>query len=100
MSFKVVERLSPEEKLGVVVTVDGRPQVIEYSDLPPELAGRRVPEGPLELWAGSIAVHILERSFIERLVRRASPAVPSRDQESRLRRRQRPERSSRPSPTP
>jgi UDP-N-acetylglucosamine/UDP-N-acetylgalactosamine diphosphorylase len=68
MSFKVVERLSPEEKLGVVVSVDGRPQVIEYSDLPPELAGLREPEGRLELWAGSIAVHILERSFIERLV--------------------------------
>src|SRR5262249_2473127 len=40
MSFKVVERLSPEEKLGAVVSVQGRPQVIEYSDLPPELAGR------------------------------------------------------------
>ncbi|MGP0063974.1 MAG: UTP--glucose-1-phosphate uridylyltransferase [Isosphaeraceae bacterium] len=68
MSFKVVERLSPDEKLGVVVSVGGRPQVIEYSDLPPDLAGRREPEGRLELWAGSIAVHILERSFIERLV--------------------------------
>jgi UDP-N-acetylglucosamine/UDP-N-acetylgalactosamine diphosphorylase len=67
LSFKVVERLTPEEKLGVVVMVDGRPQVIEYSDLPPALAARRVPEGTLELWAGSIAVHILERSFIERL---------------------------------
>ena len=67
LSFKVVERLTPDEKLGVVVMVDGRPKVIEYSDLPPELAGRRVPEGALELWAGSIAVHILERSFIERL---------------------------------
>ena len=39
VSFKVVERISPEEKLGVVVAVDGRPQVIEYSDLPAELAG-------------------------------------------------------------
>jgi UDP-N-acetylglucosamine/UDP-N-acetylgalactosamine diphosphorylase len=68
VSFKVVERLAPEEKLGVVVAVDGRPQVIEYSDLPAELAGKRVLEGSLELWAGSIAVHILERSFIERLV--------------------------------
>jgi UDP-N-acetylglucosamine/UDP-N-acetylgalactosamine diphosphorylase len=67
MSFKVVERLSPGEKLGVVVSVDGRPQVIEYSDLPDEFAGRREPEGRLELWAGSIAVHILERTFIERL---------------------------------
>jgi UDP-N-acetylglucosamine/UDP-N-acetylgalactosamine diphosphorylase len=68
MSFKVIERLSPDEKLGVVVTVDGRPQVIEYSDLPPELAGRREPEGRLELWAGSIAIHVLERPFVERIV--------------------------------
>jgi UDP-N-acetylglucosamine/UDP-N-acetylgalactosamine diphosphorylase len=68
MSFKVIERLSPDEKLGVVVRVDGRPQVIEYSDLPAELAGRREPEGRLELWAGSIAIHVLERTFIERLV--------------------------------
>ena len=69
VSFKVVERVAPDEKLGVVVTVDGHPQVIEYSDLPARGAGGpRVPEGPLELWAGSIAVHILERSFIERLV--------------------------------
>jgi UDP-N-acetylglucosamine/UDP-N-acetylgalactosamine diphosphorylase len=67
ISFKVVERLSPDEKLGVVVAVDGRPQVIEYSDLPPELASRRGPDGTLELWAGSIAVHVLDRSFIERL---------------------------------
>ena len=73
LSFKVVERLSPDEKLGVVVTVDGRPRVIEYSDLPVALAERRLPEGPLELWAGSIAVHILERSFIERLVAELQP---------------------------
>jgi UDP-N-acetylglucosamine/UDP-N-acetylgalactosamine diphosphorylase len=67
MSFKTIERLSPDEKLGVVVTVDGVPRVIEYSDLPPELAGRREPEGRLELSAGSIAIHVLERSFIERV---------------------------------
>ncbi len=67
MSFKVIEKLVPDERLGVVVRVDGRPQVIEYSDLPPELAERREPDGRLELWAGSIAVHILEREFIERL---------------------------------
>jgi UDP-N-acetylglucosamine/UDP-N-acetylgalactosamine diphosphorylase len=70
LSFKVVERLSPDEKLGVVVLVDGRPQVIEYSDLSPELAARRVFEGQLELWAGSIAVHVIERACIERLVGR------------------------------
>jgi UDP-N-acetylglucosamine/UDP-N-acetylgalactosamine diphosphorylase len=69
VSFKVVERLTPDEKLGVVVKVDGRPQVIEYSDLSPELAARRAPDGGmLELWAGSIAIHLFERTFIERLV--------------------------------
>ena len=68
MSFKVIEKVAPEEKLGVVVRVDGRPQVIEYSDLPAELAELREPDGSLQLWAGSIAVHALERSFVGRLV--------------------------------
>ncbi len=68
VSFKVIEKLAPDEKLGVVVRVDGTPQVIEYSDLPAELAELREPDGGLRYWAGSIAVHILERAFIERLV--------------------------------
>ena len=70
VSFKVIEKLAPDEKVGVVVRRDGRPQVIEYSDLPDELAERRSPEGNLELWAGSIAIHILERTFIDRIVGR------------------------------
>jgi UDP-N-acetylglucosamine/UDP-N-acetylgalactosamine diphosphorylase len=68
MSFKVIEKVQPDEKLGVVVLVAGRPEVIEYSDLPADLAERRGPEGGLELWAGSIAIHVLERAFVERLV--------------------------------
>jgi UDP-N-acetylglucosamine/UDP-N-acetylgalactosamine diphosphorylase len=67
MSFKVIEKIAPEEKLGVVVSVEGKPQVIEYSDLPRELAERRAPEGGLELWAGSIAVHLFDRAFVEQL---------------------------------
>lgn len=68
MSFKVVEKIQPDEKLGLVVQINGVTQVIEYSDLDPELAQRRNPEGGLELWAGSIAVHLLEREFVERLM--------------------------------
>jgi UDP-N-acetylglucosamine/UDP-N-acetylgalactosamine diphosphorylase len=71
VSFKVVEKVHPEEKVGVVVEVDGRPRVIEYSDLPTELAEWRAADGSLELWAGSIAIHIFERSFIERIVSKA-----------------------------
>jgi UDP-N-acetylglucosamine/UDP-N-acetylgalactosamine diphosphorylase len=68
ISFKVVEKQRPEEKVGVVVQVDGHAQVIEYSDLPAELAERREPDGGLQLWAGSIAIHCFDRAFLERLV--------------------------------
>lgn len=68
MSLKVIEKLAPDEKVGVVVDVDGRPQIIEYSDLPRPLAEARNEEGQLAYWAGSIAIHILERSFVQRLV--------------------------------
>lgn len=72
VSFKVVEKVRPDEKVGVVVEADGRPQVIEYSDLPPELAERREPDGGLRFWAGSIAIHVFDRAFIERIVGEAS----------------------------
>ena len=60
MSLKVVLKLTADEKLGAVVEVDGRPRIVEYSDLPADLAGRRTPEGGLEFWAGSIAVHVFD----------------------------------------
>lgn len=72
VSFKIVEKVEPDERVGVVVEVEGRPTVIEYSDLPPALAELREPDGGLSLWAGSIAIHLFERSFIERIVGDAS----------------------------
>ena len=68
ISFKVVVKQRPHEKVGLVAEVAGRPLVIEYSDLPEDLADRRDPDGKLELWAGNIATHVLERDFLERLV--------------------------------
>ena len=67
VSFKVVEKVAPDEKVGVVVQVDGVPRVIEYSDLPAALAERRAPDGGLELSAGSIAIHAFDREFVERI---------------------------------
>ncbi len=71
VSFKVVEKIEPDERVGVVVELDGRPTVIEYSDLPAELGEMREPDGSLTLAAGSIAIHLFEREFIERIVGRA-----------------------------
>ncbi|GIW88663.1 MAG: UDP-N-acetylhexosamine pyrophosphorylase [Isosphaeraceae bacterium] len=91
VSFKVVEKVDPAERVGVVVELEGRPTVIEYSDLPAELAERREPDGSLALAAGSIAIHLFERSFIERIVgqaelpyHRAIKKMAYMDEEGRL----------------
>ncbi|HMM48452.1 MAG TPA: UTP--glucose-1-phosphate uridylyltransferase [Miltoncostaeaceae bacterium] len=67
MSSVVVRKLSPEERMGVIAHVDGLPGVVEYSDLPDELAGARTADGELVFWAGSIAVHCIQLRFAQRL---------------------------------
>jgi UDP-N-acetylglucosamine/UDP-N-acetylgalactosamine diphosphorylase len=66
-SLKVVRKRSADEKVGVVVRQGGRPTVIEYSDLPTRLAEQRDPDGRLTHWAGSIAIHVFSRAFLERI---------------------------------
>ncbi len=65
MSTKVVLKAYPEERLGVPALVDGRPGIIEYSDLDPELMHSRT-AGGLEFPHGSIAIHLLNTSFAAR----------------------------------
>jgi UDP-N-acetylglucosamine/UDP-N-acetylgalactosamine diphosphorylase len=67
MSSKTVPKAGPLEKVGNFVIGDGVLQVIEYSDLPDELAKQTNPDGSLRFNAGSIAIHALRRSFVERL---------------------------------
>jgi UDP-N-acetylglucosamine/UDP-N-acetylgalactosamine diphosphorylase len=63
MTSVVVRKLGPEEKMGVIARVDGKTAVVEYSDLPEELAQARDEDGELVYWAGSIAVHCIEVAF-------------------------------------
>ena len=67
MSSKTLIKAHPLEKVGNFCVVDGRITVIEYSDLPDEHAHRKNPDGTLVFELGSIAIHILSRSFVERL---------------------------------
>jgi UDP-N-acetylglucosamine/UDP-N-acetylgalactosamine diphosphorylase len=50
------------------VAIDGRVQVIEYSDFPSDVAERRDAKGALEFWAGSIAVHVFAVDFLQRML--------------------------------
>ncbi len=67
LSTKVVAKRSAEEKMGVLVDVDGRTQIIEYSDMPDEVK-QQTENGQLRFWAGNTAMHVFSRSFLERLL--------------------------------
>ena len=67
MSSKTVPKAGPMERVGNFVLGDGVLQVIEYSDLPESLATQTNPDGSLRFNLGSIAIHALRVSFIERL---------------------------------
>jgi UDP-N-acetylglucosamine/UDP-N-acetylgalactosamine diphosphorylase len=69
MSLKVVAKRDAAEKVGVVVERSGRLEVIEYSDLPAEVAGLTDERGELLHWAGSIAIHVFSVDFLRRVAR-------------------------------
>jgi UDP-N-acetylglucosamine/UDP-N-acetylgalactosamine diphosphorylase len=75
LTTQVVAKTDPKEKVGVVVEVEGRTQIIEYVDLPADLAEQRLEDGSLRFWAGNIAVHVFERAFLERTASQAD-ALP------------------------
>jgi UDP-N-acetylglucosamine/UDP-N-acetylgalactosamine diphosphorylase len=66
-SSKVVFKGRPEEKVGVFAVVNGRCGMIEYSDLPPELATAREPDGTLRFRAGNPAIHLFAIEFLKRV---------------------------------
>ncbi len=72
MSSKAVTKAHDTERVGNFCVVDGKVAVIEYSDLPDELAYAKNPDGSRKFDAGSIAIHVLSRSFVERLTARGS----------------------------
>lgn len=84
MSTKVIAKTEPGEKVGVIALIDGTPGVIEYSDLPAELAEKRVADGSLELKAGNIALHMISVSFVESLNAGGSLGLPFHRAEKKI----------------
>jgi len=76
MSAKALLKRDPLEKLGNFCLVDGKVTVIEYSDMPEKLARATSKDGRLRFSAGSIAIHVLSRSFVERLTEGGQCQLP------------------------
>ena len=68
VSSKVVAKQFPTEKLGNLALIDGRCGIIEYSDLPEELARATDDQGRPKLWAGNPAIHLFDLDFLKRVV--------------------------------
>jgi len=92
LSSKACLKAYAEEKVGVFVERAGQVQVLEYSDLPEELALAHDETGGLKYRAGSIAIHVFSRDLVDRLgssseqgpslpFHRASKKVPTVDEE-------------------
>jgi UDP-N-acetylglucosamine/UDP-N-acetylgalactosamine diphosphorylase len=67
VSSKIIPKEGPTDKLGNLVLVDGRCTMIEYSDLPDDLARQTDDQGRLRIWAGSPAIHIFAVDFLSRV---------------------------------
>ena len=67
MSAITLAKTNAYEKVGNFCVADGKLYVIEYSDLPEELAQARNSDGTLKFIAGSPAIHVISRQFVEKL---------------------------------
>lgn len=67
MSSRALIKRDAKEKLGHFCLLDGRTIIIEYSDMPDDLLYQTDDDGRLSYRAGSPAMHILSRDFLERL---------------------------------
>jgi UDP-N-acetylglucosamine/UDP-N-acetylgalactosamine diphosphorylase len=92
MSTKAASKADDLEKVGNLCLADGRLTVIEYSDFPESLARARNPDGFRRFDAGSLAIHLLQVSFVDRVVadaftmpfRRAEKILPYVDESGEI----------------
>ncbi len=67
LTTNVVRKESPAERMGVLVDINGRTEIVEYSELTPEQAACCDENGEWIFWAGNTAIHIFDREFLEQL---------------------------------
>lgn len=67
IASKSVSKAYPKEKVGVFCKMNGKPKVIEYIELPEEMAEERDGNGELLYGEVNIVTHLFHRSVLENL---------------------------------
>lgn len=67
IASKSVAKTNPKEKVGVFCKMNGKPKVIEYIELPEEMAEERDENGELVYGEVNIVTHLFHRSILENL---------------------------------
>jgi UDP-N-acetylglucosamine/UDP-N-acetylgalactosamine diphosphorylase len=67
MSTLAIAKRFPMDRVGNIVSIDGQVRIIEYSDLPDDMAERRATDASLLLWAGNTAIHAIDTEFLRRM---------------------------------
>ena len=70
---KSVVKKYPEEKVGVFCKKDGRPSIIEYSELPEKMAHETDENGELKFGESNIIVHIFELETMKEISKNILP---------------------------
>lgn len=70
---KVVKKQKPDEAVGVVCQVNGKFQVVEYSEISEETANLREPDGDLVYRAGNICNHFFTSNFLKEVSEQYEP---------------------------
>lgn len=80
ITTQVVRRASANEKVGMFVARGAKNWVLEYSELPKEVATATDDDGSPLFWAGNTGVHLFRVSFLKRIASRpnALPVHPCR----------------------
>jgi UDP-N-acetylglucosamine/UDP-N-acetylgalactosamine diphosphorylase len=67
MSSKVVRKASYEEKVGVIVKMNNKTILVEYSDMDDAARYATSAVGKMLHWAGNSAIHMIGREFAEEI---------------------------------
>lgn len=73
MSSKVVKKNNPEEKVGIIVNLEGHLHLVEYTELNEKDKHAKNADGTLTYNAGNIAVHLFRTDFLEKIYSCSEP---------------------------